>query len=157
MMCGLTDRLEIIRFFLDRGAKHTVFKMGEQGSSIAYLENGRIKDDETIRLKSALREICDTFNPGVRLTAHQSILFTDLDPAAKGDVERLLRLDDHDPRRRSFDRGQKDRSRPRQFVGSLSLLLQLFDQFLPAFAVILVHGAISAGGGRDRFLGQDGN
>jgi sugar/nucleoside kinase (ribokinase family) len=44
MMCGLTDRQEIIRFFLDRGAKHTVFKMGEQGSSIAYLENGRINE-----------------------------------------------------------------------------------------------------------------
>jgi sugar/nucleoside kinase (ribokinase family) len=44
MMCGLTDRQEIIRFFLDRGAKHTVFKMGEQGSSIAYLENGQIQE-----------------------------------------------------------------------------------------------------------------
>ncbi len=44
MMCGLTDRQEIIRFFLDRGARHTVFKMGEQGSSIAYLENGQIRE-----------------------------------------------------------------------------------------------------------------
>ena len=44
MMCGLTDRQEIIRFFLDRGTRHTVFKMGEQGSSIAYLKNGRIKE-----------------------------------------------------------------------------------------------------------------
>ena len=55
------------------------------------LENGRIKDDETIQLKAAIREICDTFSPGVRLTAHQSILFTNLDPAAKGDVEGILR------------------------------------------------------------------
>ena len=44
MMCGLSDRQEIIRFFLDRGAKHTVFKMGEQGSSIAHLENGQINE-----------------------------------------------------------------------------------------------------------------
>jgi sugar/nucleoside kinase (ribokinase family) len=44
MMCGLTDRQEIIRFFLDRGAKHTVFKMGEQGSSIAFMENGQIQE-----------------------------------------------------------------------------------------------------------------
>ena len=35
MMCGLTDQQEIIRFFLERGTRHTVFKMGEQGSSIA--------------------------------------------------------------------------------------------------------------------------
>ena len=44
MMCGLTERQEVIRFFLDRGAKYTVFKMGEEGSSIACLENGRIKE-----------------------------------------------------------------------------------------------------------------
>ncbi len=42
MICGLTERQEVIRFFLERGAKHTVFKMGDQGSSIAYLENGKI-------------------------------------------------------------------------------------------------------------------
>jgi sugar/nucleoside kinase (ribokinase family) len=44
MMCGLTDRQEVIRFFLDRGAKHTVFKMGAEGSSIAFMENGRINE-----------------------------------------------------------------------------------------------------------------
>jgi sugar/nucleoside kinase (ribokinase family) len=44
MMCGLTDRHEVIRFFLERGAGHTVFKMGKQGSSIAYLENHKIKE-----------------------------------------------------------------------------------------------------------------
>ncbi|MDP9364420.1 MAG: sugar kinase [Chloroflexota bacterium] len=32
---GLSDRQEVIRFFLDRGAGHTVFKMGAEGSSIA--------------------------------------------------------------------------------------------------------------------------
>jgi sugar/nucleoside kinase (ribokinase family) len=44
MMCGLQDRKEVIKFFLDRGAKHTVFKMGAEGSSIAFLEKGRIKE-----------------------------------------------------------------------------------------------------------------
>ena len=42
MMCELTDRQEVIRFFLERGAGHTVFKMGDQGSSIAYLKDGEI-------------------------------------------------------------------------------------------------------------------
>ena len=42
MMCGLTDRQEVIRFFLERGAGHTVFKMGDQGSSIAYLKDGEV-------------------------------------------------------------------------------------------------------------------
>ena len=36
MICGLDDRQEVIAFFLDRGVKHTVFKMGAEGSSIAF-------------------------------------------------------------------------------------------------------------------------
>jgi sugar/nucleoside kinase (ribokinase family) len=44
MMCGLTDRLDVIRFFLDRGARHTVFKMGGAGSSIAWLDDGRVRE-----------------------------------------------------------------------------------------------------------------
>jgi len=44
MMCGLTDRAEVISFFLNRGAKHTVFKMGGSGSSIAYRQDGQITE-----------------------------------------------------------------------------------------------------------------
>ena len=45
MMCGLTEREDVIRFFLDRGVKHTVFKMGGQGSSIAYYdEEGNLQE-----------------------------------------------------------------------------------------------------------------
>jgi sugar/nucleoside kinase (ribokinase family) len=44
MLSGLTDRHEAIHWFLDRGAKHTVFKMGGEGSSIAWLENGSVKE-----------------------------------------------------------------------------------------------------------------
>jgi sugar/nucleoside kinase (ribokinase family) len=36
MICGLTDRHDVIRFFLDRGVRYTVFKMGAEGSSIAW-------------------------------------------------------------------------------------------------------------------------
>jgi sulfite reductase (ferredoxin) len=55
------------------------------------IENGRIQDNEQIQLKSALREICRSFAPGIRLTSHQSILLTDLDPAAKSELEQVLR------------------------------------------------------------------
>jgi sugar/nucleoside kinase (ribokinase family) len=44
MMSGLKDRRDCIRFFLDRGARHTVFKMGGHGSSVAWSENGAIKE-----------------------------------------------------------------------------------------------------------------
>lgn len=36
MICGLQDRREVIDFFLDRGVGHTVFKMGAEGSSLAW-------------------------------------------------------------------------------------------------------------------------
>lgn len=36
------DRRDVIRAFLDRGAKHTVFKMGDAGSSIAWLDGGEV-------------------------------------------------------------------------------------------------------------------
>src|SRR4029450_11044866 len=44
LICGLEDRREVSGFFLDRGAKHTVFKMGGEGSSVAWLENGEIQE-----------------------------------------------------------------------------------------------------------------
>ncbi len=55
------------------------------------VENGRIKDDGDFKLKTAIREICKKYNPGIRLTAHQSIIFTDLDPAQKDEFEKLLK------------------------------------------------------------------
>ena len=42
------------------------------------VENGRIHDTGEVRLKSALRRILHDIEPGVRITAHQSLLFTDL-------------------------------------------------------------------------------
>ncbi len=44
MMCGRSERAEVIRWFLDRGAGHTVFKMGGQGSSIAWKEGGGVRE-----------------------------------------------------------------------------------------------------------------
>ena len=38
------SRQELIRYFLDLGAKHTVFKMGAEGSSIGWYENGELQE-----------------------------------------------------------------------------------------------------------------
>lgn len=43
MMTGLTDRQDVINYFLDRGVGTTVFKMGGEGSSIANKEVGEIR------------------------------------------------------------------------------------------------------------------
>jgi len=55
------------------------------------VENGRIRDHEEMRLKTALREVCRIFRPGIRLTPCQSLLFTDLAPDARGELEEVLR------------------------------------------------------------------
>jgi sulfite reductase (ferredoxin) len=55
------------------------------------VENGRIRDDDRRQMKTAFREICRSLRPGIRLTSHQSILFTDIEPEAKGQLEEILR------------------------------------------------------------------
>ena len=61
MMTGLTDRMEIIKYFLDNGAKHTVFKMGARGSSIAYYSGAEI---EEIRIPVFKTTLIDTTGCG---------------------------------------------------------------------------------------------
>lgn len=55
------------------------------------VENGRIKDTATMKLKSAIREICHQIRPGIRLTPHQSILFTDLREDQRTPLMQILR------------------------------------------------------------------
>ena len=61
MMTGMKDRKDIISFFLDRGVKTTVFKMGAQGSSIATRRNGAL---EEIRIPIFKTQLVDTTGCG---------------------------------------------------------------------------------------------
>ena len=61
MMCKLHARLDVIAFFLERGARHTVFKMGAEGSSIAWQEGGEIQE---IRLPAFQVSVVDTTGCG---------------------------------------------------------------------------------------------
>jgi len=61
MMTGMSDRRDVCRFFLERGAKHTVFKMGSRGSSIAWLENGALKE---VRIPAFKAPVVDTTGCG---------------------------------------------------------------------------------------------
>ncbi len=54
------------------------------------VENGRVGDFDVCKYKSAFREIVAKHRPGVCATAQQSLLFTDLEPGAIADVERIL-------------------------------------------------------------------
>jgi sulfite reductase (ferredoxin) len=55
------------------------------------IENGRIKDTPEMQLKTALREVCRTLNPSIRLTAHQSLVFGDIQPHDRSRLEGILR------------------------------------------------------------------
>lgn len=55
------------------------------------IENGRIADTSKMQLKTALRQICRQVSPGLRLTAHQSLLLTDLRESDRARLEGILR------------------------------------------------------------------
>ncbi len=66
-----------------------------QGDGQWYLgipvENGRIRDASTLRLRTGLRDIIRTFRPNLHLTANHDILLTDLAPQHRAGIDALLR------------------------------------------------------------------
>lgn len=67
----------------------------EQGDGRCFygfnVENGRLYDDDQRAWKLALREICEEFQPEVRLTAHQSVLFCNLQQDARPKLEKIIK------------------------------------------------------------------
>jgi sulfite reductase (ferredoxin) len=55
-----------------------------------HVENGRIKDTETIRMKSGLRDVIRQFRPSLRLTGQQNILLTDIPADQRVPLEECL-------------------------------------------------------------------
>ncbi|MBW3633652.1 MAG: sugar kinase, partial [Chloroflexi bacterium] len=62
MICGLHERHDVIQFFLDRGVRHTIFKMGAEGSSIAW--RGTNGDIEEIRVPAFVSPVVDSTGCG---------------------------------------------------------------------------------------------
>jgi sulfite reductase (ferredoxin) len=56
-----------------------------------YVENGRVADTPSARMKTALREICERLRPGIRLTATWRLLITDVEAGNRSLVESILR------------------------------------------------------------------
>jgi sulfite reductase (ferredoxin) len=55
------------------------------------VENGRLYDDENRSWKAALREICHELHPEIRLTAHQSLLFCNLEERDRPKLESMIK------------------------------------------------------------------
>ncbi|OUT63186.1 MAG: sulfite reductase subunit beta [Rhodopirellula sp. TMED11] len=54
------------------------------------IENGRLLDNDTIQLKAMMREICKTFGTELRMTGHQSIIVTDVEPEQKDQLIEII-------------------------------------------------------------------
>src|SRR5262249_16464559 len=54
------------------------------------VENGRVKDAGTMRLRSGLRAIVEHFRPALRLTPMQDVLLCDVAESDKPELERML-------------------------------------------------------------------
>jgi sulfite reductase (ferredoxin) len=71
-----------------------VFGWQEQGDGklfcTLWIEEGRIKDTEDRKWRTAFRAIAERFGFPLRLTANCNIIFHDIDPAAKENVTELL-------------------------------------------------------------------
>ncbi|MBF2014527.1 MAG: sulfite reductase, ferredoxin dependent [Rivularia sp. T60_A2020_040] len=66
----------------------------EQGDGKLFLgisiENGRVKDEGSFQLKTALRKIVEQFNLDIRLTANHNLIFLDIAPENKPAIEEIL-------------------------------------------------------------------
>ncbi len=66
----------------------------EQGDGKLFLgisiENGRIKDEGSLQLKTALREVVEQLNLPIRLTPHHNAILFDIEPENKQLIEEIL-------------------------------------------------------------------
>lgn len=68
-----------------------------------HVDNGRVKDEGDFRLKTALRVLVDKFNLSMIISPTQSLIFKDIDPKDKDEIEQILKdhgivsIEDVDP------------------------------------------------------------
>jgi sulfite reductase (ferredoxin) len=66
----------------------------EQGDGKLFLGisivNGRVKDEGTLQLRSALRAIVTKYQMPMRVTPHQNVLIYDISPADRAEIDRIL-------------------------------------------------------------------
>lgn len=56
-----------------------------------FIENGRIKDEGSLRLKTSLRKLLNQFQVTIRLTAQQSLLICDIKSEWRDSISQILR------------------------------------------------------------------
>ncbi|MEH2196390.1 MAG: sulfite reductase, ferredoxin dependent [Nostoc sp.] len=73
---------------------HDFLGWNEQGDGKLFLgisiDNGRVKDEGSFQLKTALREIVEQFNLPIRLTSNHNLIFYDIEPDSKEAIQDIL-------------------------------------------------------------------
>jgi sulfite reductase (ferredoxin) len=73
---------------------HDFLGWNEQGDGKSFLgisiDNGRVKDEGSFQLKTALREIVEQFNLPIRLTPSQNLIIYDIEPDNKQTIQDIL-------------------------------------------------------------------
>ena len=73
---------------------HDFLGWNEQGDGKLFLgisiDNGRIKDEGSFQLKTALREIVEQFNLPIRLTPNHNLIFYEIEPDSKEAIQDIL-------------------------------------------------------------------
>lgn len=73
---------------------HDFLGWHEQGDGKLFLgisiDNGRVKDEGSFKLKTALREIVEQFNLPIRLTPNQNLIFYEIEPANQPAIQEIL-------------------------------------------------------------------
>jgi sulfite reductase (ferredoxin) len=73
---------------------HDFLGWNEQGDGKLFLgisiDNGRIKDEGSFQLKTALREIVEQLNLSIRLTPNHNLIFYDIEPDSKEAIQEIL-------------------------------------------------------------------
>ncbi|MEM9828610.1 MAG: NADPH-dependent assimilatory sulfite reductase hemoprotein subunit [Planctomycetota bacterium] len=55
------------------------------------IENGRLYDNDKVQFKALMRALCARFGTEIRMTGHQSVIFTDIDEADKDELISIVR------------------------------------------------------------------
>jgi sulfite reductase (ferredoxin) len=86
----LPKRVKVSGFDLHLGWHPEGDRPNGKGFYGLSVENGRVKDENTLRLRTCLRVLMERFQPELRLTPLQDILLCNLDGGTLPEIERIL-------------------------------------------------------------------
>ncbi len=108
-----------------------------------YVESGRINNTDTQQARTAFRRIVERVQPGIRLTADQNILFTDILASQRSEIDAILRAHSVAPVESITPMRQRALACPA--LPTCSLALSEAERFMPSLLLQLDHALATLG------------